>query len=177
MHNVMRIACTEEGTSSRPSCFVSTFGNFHDAVLWGGQLPGVVRIYSIDTTKLPPIAFVHVFRPSDFNMFWRKDEYLFLHQIPERGIACFVVLRGGPFLCYSSQDPKQAFCAISWSTNERPETMTSFADGYSSPARGIYNNGYSQRPCGYMGVSNSNYTERYPALTQAPYRRQGTNYW
>ncbi|EGO54846.1 hypothetical protein NEUTE1DRAFT_50025 [Neurospora tetrasperma FGSC 2508] len=79
-------------TSSRPSCFVSTFGNFHDAVLWGGQLPGIVRIYSIDTTKLPPIAFVHVFRPSDFNMFWRKDEYLFLHQIPERGIECFVVL-------------------------------------------------------------------------------------
>lgn len=81
-------------TDRRPSCFVSTFGNFHDAVVWGGQFPGIVRIYSIVTAELPPMPFVHVFRPSDFNMLWPKDEYLFLHQIPDRGIECHVVLPG-----------------------------------------------------------------------------------
>ncbi|KAK3503274.1 hypothetical protein B0T13DRAFT_521934 [Neurospora crassa] len=76
----------------RPSCFVSTFGSFKDAMLWGGQLPGIVRIYSIVTTELPPMPFVHVFRPSDFNVSWPKEEYLFLHQIPDRGIEYFAIL-------------------------------------------------------------------------------------
>ncbi|KAK3343245.1 hypothetical protein B0H65DRAFT_590145 [Neurospora tetraspora] len=44
-----------------PSCFVSTFSDGNDALRWGLQLDGTVKIYTVDTstTRLPPMPMIH----------------------------------------------------------------------------------------------------------------------
>ncbi|KAH7635396.1 hypothetical protein B0T09DRAFT_252455 [Sordaria sp. MPI-SDFR-AT-0083] len=88
-----RIKSHLEWSTSRPSCFVSTFVDFSAALRWGLQLEGPVKVFIIETRKLPPMPTVHVFRPFDFNAKWPKTEFLFLHQIPYCGLKKAVVLR------------------------------------------------------------------------------------
>lgn len=79
-----------DGNSRHLSCFIPTFSSYDAALNWGQSFEwGYVNIFHIDTSPLtlPGMRACHIFRPSDLDIRWPKDQFLFFHQIPQSAIT------------------------------------------------------------------------------------------
>lgn len=68
-----------------PSCFISTFGSFDQAIDWGMQRDRPATIHRIDTRNID--LEVLIFRALHFTSNCFGTEYLFLHGIPGYAIV------------------------------------------------------------------------------------------